>query len=112
MEEKCEAILKLGQTYRGMADNQMLVQASIMSFQGRVEAQAKVGELLSQGCQWLVLGLKIGFDTSFNVKILAELDKMKDMIFDKVSLKCKISLNNSNFTVIFSSSSCSAWTNN
>ena len=91
LEEKCEGILKMGQTYRGMAENQMLVQASIMSCQSRAEAQDKVGELLSQGSQWLVLGLKIGFDTSSNVKIVAELDKMKDMIFDKVSLKFKIS---------------------
>ena len=93
LEEKCEAIVKLGQTYRGMAENQMLVQSSFMGRVALMEAQAKVGELLSQGSQWLVLGLKIGFDTSFNVKIVAELDKMKDMIFDKVSLKCKISLN-------------------
>ena len=88
LEEKCEAILKVGQTFRGMAENQVMIQASIMSYQGRAEARAKVGELLSQGCQWLVLGLKIGFNTSYNVKIVAELDKMKDIIFDKVSLQC------------------------
>ena len=101
LEEKCEAILKVGQTYRGMAENQMVIQASIMINQGRAEARARVGELLSQGSQWLVLGLKIGFDTSHNVKIVAELDKMKDIIFEKVSLQFKLSVNNLVFNLYF-----------
>ena len=101
LEVKTEAILKVGQTYRGMAENQMLIQASIMSHQERSEAKAKVGELLSQGSQWLVLGLKIGFDTSHNVKIVAELDKMKDMIFDKVSLQCNVKYVTENNLIIY-----------
>ena len=78
VEEKCRAILKVGQTFRGMAENQMMIQGE--------QARDKVGELLKTGASYLVLGLKIGPAASSNVKIVAELDKIKDMIFEKVKL--------------------------
>ena len=60
-----------------MAKNQMMIPFP--------EARVKLGDLLKQGASWLVFGLVLGPGSS-NVKMLAELNQIKDMIFEKVNL--------------------------
>ena len=56
------------------------------------EARVKLGDLLvsadllKQGASWLVFGLVMGPGSSSNVKMVAELDQIKNMIFEKVNL--------------------------
>ena len=49
------------------------------------EARVKLGDLLKQGASWLVFGLVMGPGSS-NVKMVAELHQIKNMIFEKVNL--------------------------
>ena len=65
---------RIGEAYRGMAKNQ------------NPEARVKLGDLLKQGASWLVFGLVMGPGSSSNVKMVAELDQIKNMIFEKVNL--------------------------
>ena len=69
---------RIGEAYRGMAKNQMMIHLP--------EARVKLGDLLKQGASWLVFGLVMGPGSSSNVKMVAELDQIKDMIFEKVNL--------------------------
>ena len=61
-----------------MAKNQMMIHLP--------EARVKLGDLLKQGASWLVFGLVMGARPSTNVKMVAELNQIKDMIFEKVNL--------------------------
>ena len=106
LEEKCEAIEGIGKAYRGMATNQMLIQGCC-PLDRIVLTRTKIWKYLNQGASWLVFGLTIG--SRCNVKMVAELAKIRDMIFDEVSVK----LVRKYFILLFDrSSNCTLWSPN
>ena len=82
-EKKYQAVLRLGQAYREYAHRES----------DSVEKIKKIKEkFINHGASLLVFELKIGTIASFYSELVAELGKLKDVFFEKVSNLIKYSL--------------------